>query len=615
MPLTIYNKQINKISGPVSMRVLRPATDDFEYYKYVHGITLPIYILFGDLHKSTDNMCEICECKDGSSSCCYKVYDPNFMRLIDKVVSPGYSVDFFVEGWTVKTSEKNINTEILKRRMPGPLPMIRNGYGICYNRKLRGTSQYSEGCPTKGMRWQATDIRSTFDYEIIEGTGYTDVPDKSNKYTFELFCQFLIMDTPGISMILITLEKSEQLDQVKKVLSVIKEYYTEKQIFKYCDVIYDLLDGDTRALENLEPNESLIIKQISKFPKESLRLLWTSYVTKHMLKSFTSAKQMDNETPSNIDDFKSLIKYIKLYFQKIYGTIKGNPLSEIEIIESIIILIYYNMAPIFSFQSSVLDCYFICRSIKPTTGDPSVLTISYFGDYHNEKIYDFLKDNLNYKTVFIKELGEWDESNLDAVSRCIDIDKDINIDKMLKDYGYTIPKTGRPIRLSVDEPQMSYKGLDIKEPERGGSIRRWFKRLITKKSTEPKSYESYDSLYKNKNSNLSGGVYHTHSGPWNKWRRSIQPIYNIYTSPNYPIYYGGLYYPNEDSCWQLIRKDEIFGYNNPYISLEQWINWARNRGYRIIGVSHNALDDIIVYIGNDYNRCLSPGSEWELYSI
>ena len=87
MPLTIYNKQIDKISGPISIGIFKPNKTKFENYKKL-GITLPIYILFGDKHRSFANMCELCECNLGSSNCCYKIYDPNFMRLIDKLVSP-----------------------------------------------------------------------------------------------------------------------------------------------------------------------------------------------------------------------------------------------------------------------------------------------------------------------------------------------------------------------------------------------------------------------------------------------------------------------------------------------------------------------------------------------
>jgi hypothetical protein len=107
MPLTIYNKQINKISGPVAIRILKPNKTKFENYKKI-GMTLPFYILFGDIHGSFTNMCEVCECKPGSSTCCYKVYDPNFMRLIDKVISPGYSVDFYAEGWHFHNLDYNI---------------------------------------------------------------------------------------------------------------------------------------------------------------------------------------------------------------------------------------------------------------------------------------------------------------------------------------------------------------------------------------------------------------------------------------------------------------------------------------------------------------------------
>jgi len=268
MPLTIYNKQINKISGPAALRILRPDKTKFDYYKKI-GMNLPVYILFGDVHGSFENMCEVCECKDGLSSCCYKVYDPNFMRLIDKIVSPGHSVDFYMEGWGshLKDDEYKLDLQELQTTFPGPLPMLREAYTTCYNRNLRETTKYLDGCPTKRIRWHSVDIRQTYDpyYDLTyyEDRKYTShYKEKHNKYTFELFCTVLIMNLPHdeLLMLLYLNDINDQINQVKKVFRFINRHYTKEQVFKYCNVLDKIIDGDRNALISLEPNESLIIK-------------------------------------------------------------------------------------------------------------------------------------------------------------------------------------------------------------------------------------------------------------------------------------------------------------------------------------------------------------------
>jgi hypothetical protein len=82
MPFIIDDKQINKISGPVSMHVLTPTKTD-----------LPLFILFGDIHANDANMC-----KGDESDGVYKIYDVNFLKLFDTLTTPDEPIDFYVEG-------------------------------------------------------------------------------------------------------------------------------------------------------------------------------------------------------------------------------------------------------------------------------------------------------------------------------------------------------------------------------------------------------------------------------------------------------------------------------------------------------------------------------------
>jgi len=443
MPLTIYNKQINKISGPVAIRILKPNKTKFENYKKI-GMTLPIYILFGDAHGSFANMCEVCECKPGSSNCCYKVYDPNFMRLIDKVISPGYSVDFYAEGWHFHNLDYNMLEDL-----DGPLPMVREAYTICYNRKLRGTQKYTDGCPTKQLKWHSVDVRQLYQESLEEKEAIMKY-GKTNKYTFEAFCHFLQMslpqDTPYI-LVLLT-DKSEKISQITKVFDFMNKHYSSEQILKYCDVIDNLIDGTTPAMGLLKPNESLIMKQISKFPIEA-QADWTSRIDSYLGVTFNKARREDAPVPDK-HRLHKLISLIRSY-------IKNDQRSNSKFFSTMIKVYENTIFDYFNFETRLLDCYFMSRSIKPTLGGSSVLGITYFGDFHNKNISNFLINDFEYEIVL--------EQKEHKDKRCLDITSDINIDKILQEYGYTIPDTGLPEYLPIDVPQKSYERFNKPTPK------------------------------------------------------------------------------------------------------------------------------------------------------
>jgi hypothetical protein len=466
MPLTIYNKQINKISGPVAIRILKPNKQKFENYKKI-GITLPVYIFFGDIHGSFENMCEVCECKPGSSNCCYKVYDPNFMRLIDKLVSPGYGVDFYSEGWHFHNLDYNMLEDL-----DGPLPMVRDAYTICYNRKLKGTQTYEDGCPTKDLRWHSADVRQLYQ-ESLEDEESIKKYGKTNKYTFEAFCHFLQLSLPqDTSFILYSLtDKSEKIEQISKVFYFINKHYSSEQILKYCDVIDNLIDNETPAMGLLKPNESLIMKQISKFPIEA-QADWTNKIDNYLSITFNEARREGTSVP----DKRKLHKLLSLIRSYIINDQPSNPKN----FSNMIKVYDSTVFDFFTFETRLLDCYFMSRSIKPISGDPSILGITYFGDFHNKNISKFLINQLEYKMVL--------EQTNDNEKKCIDITSDINIDKILQEYGYTIPNTGLPEYLPIDAPQISYKRFNQPTPSYYISNQRSTKkRSLLKRSTKKRS--------------------------------------------------------------------------------------------------------------------------------
>ena len=80
--MEIGDKIISNISGPVVCYYLKPDKKIFKNLKN-YGIELPLLLLFGDIHGSSDEMCTDCENSEG----CYRIYDENLLKLLDSLSS------------------------------------------------------------------------------------------------------------------------------------------------------------------------------------------------------------------------------------------------------------------------------------------------------------------------------------------------------------------------------------------------------------------------------------------------------------------------------------------------------------------------------------------------
>ena len=74
------NIVIKKISGPVSMTILKPKDETVKYFReFKNPIYAPIFILFGDVHESRTNLCN---CEDDIKTCL-----KNVAELANKLIS------------------------------------------------------------------------------------------------------------------------------------------------------------------------------------------------------------------------------------------------------------------------------------------------------------------------------------------------------------------------------------------------------------------------------------------------------------------------------------------------------------------------------------------------
>jgi hypothetical protein len=112
MPLQIGNKKIDRISGPVSMYILKPTEYIFNKYKKF-GVNAPVFMLFGDYHNSNKFMCDKCTCKKGDSKCCHKIYDPDFLIWVDTIAEGRFEdtnrVFASPERYDVRVTEQDAN--------------------------------------------------------------------------------------------------------------------------------------------------------------------------------------------------------------------------------------------------------------------------------------------------------------------------------------------------------------------------------------------------------------------------------------------------------------------------------------------------------------------------
>ena len=148
---------VNRISGPVSFYYLKPKDS---------SSTLPLFLLFGDVHESYENMCSECTCED-KKKCCHAIYDKAFLKKIEKLAKPDRPIDFYTEHF--EDSDGLFN---------GPLDkFMEPEFQACYKRTLKN----KKNCPAPKIRWHYSDIRFAETKNNIENLFYS-------LYKFIYFC-------------------------------------------------------------------------------------------------------------------------------------------------------------------------------------------------------------------------------------------------------------------------------------------------------------------------------------------------------------------------------------------------------------------------------------------
>lgn len=432
MPIIINNQTIDKISGPVSIYVLKPKETYFRDLKK-NDVYAPIFMLFGDEHFSLEGLCEPCE----DSSTCYVFYKERFLKLIDSLAEPEYPIDFFIEGVEHATEE---NYE--KEEAVDVMDNLRDKFRPCFKRQLRGTQQYKELCPTENIRWHSGDARYWY----------------TNNYNFEyfIFTFFKLMGKIGELMY-----TNRQKYTVTQFYSVFYEAFKnseldDKDIKSYLNIIMNhgiFTDEFNKEWldDNNVVNKSVIKKQLKKVLdqlepelKQRFNSKWYKWINEYVHYMMHERESERNQLMKSW--FKNYeydhTENIKRLAYCIYHMIdKDNTEREIWIENNDEInkkLDYFfknrKLDPYWFHSSSILlDIYILLRTFKKPEGiaKNSLISLCYFGNFHVKNIVYFLTHIMKAYTIEL-ELSN-DKQEL-SDKKCLVIDKNININDIVQYY-------------------------------------------------------------------------------------------------------------------------------------------------------------------------------------
>lgn len=388
--LLIKDTLVSQIAGPMTLYILKPTVD---FHKSHNA---PIFILFGDVHHSGRNMCRPCECNN-KSDCCYKVYSPDFLKLID-TIAEDHTVYFNVESH-LKDNDINGFVDESLASLPSdhymnyPLRELRSRLEPCYSKALKEAKKekYNSSCPTQNIIWQRTDIRQ------FHG-GFEECVDYFRTYVLQFRCAYndLVLFKSSYSAYLPLFKQFLTLD-FHKILPTVK--LKDKTV-------------------------SRIWKQINKMPVHEQKL-WINYIDQYYTYFNTTQRKLSDE---DVSKFEQLIQDIiddkfteaSLFFDNIETVYKI----------SLHMLYYTNFS---------LDLYFLTRNFKTTNdGKNPLVSIGYFGALHSYHIKYFLTNIMgNYTTTFVSmdddtfDVFSNNKINPLEVNRCIKITERIDLDEMI----------------------------------------------------------------------------------------------------------------------------------------------------------------------------------------
>ena len=406
----IFGKNgIDSLSGPVSFYYLRPTK---KVYKDGNGHYFPLIVLFGDVHFSLENICKPWISKR------YELSNPYFLKKLDRLSEPDHPIDFYTEtvlSGTGRAFDGGPMKDLTTREMIS-----------CYHHRLRGTRH--DKCPTKHIRWHASETRIIWNYGYYYENDYfmkklyknpSNISKMEKKIWIEQqfsmllrYFSFLTKDQPkDRRRICIRIIKSLAGGVFKNIESL------QRLLLTLCDdsngTKYINLDKFAETFFGLfTKKNSLIYKQIAKQSYLPFRYFqtWIEFYK----------RSLDKALLINIEKEKLQETIGKLPFVLSDPDFHFND-KDIE-----------NLTAFGDINAPLLDIYTIARIWKhPTGGIRSSLSFGYFGNYHVENIVQLLLSTNAYELVYEKKKTE-------DVSRCQTFDVTLNLSKEVRMHNQKI---------------------------------------------------------------------------------------------------------------------------------------------------------------------------------
>jgi len=482
--MLINNRKIDRISGPVSFALLKPKKFIFDELKK-EGVHLPIFMLFGDVHYSNEYQCNNCTCNESSAfGCCMPIYSNEFLRLIDSISTPENPVDFGIEGFYAgKYKEEVVKNEASLRHLKSfntdIMEKLREQNAACYVREHRGTKLYEKYCPTKNIRWQYADPRSSvgskYDLEYLmhnlEYLVYHNL--EANKHQQNLSSLFI--------------GKVLSKNEIKKVIHETRSRFTSIDMFyKVIMLKYYMTSSPEKAIDYFfsiaTAQNSLVIKQFNKLSKSFKDLpFWKKALSDYLLYALKEGEKHDyGKNPSK--DYIDLVKSLRKEFYELIINDDIDTLS-IRLTDTLFrnALTISTKGAIVTENTIFMDLYYIFRTFKIPRGDKNpFLSIIYAGDFHRRNITFFLANIIKYYDIVeeVKIKGDF-MNGKDPQMRCTympninlnDLALQYGVDIKKNSIGYVAPHYVEPI---IQYPPRSYGGgAPVRRaPARGAPVRR-----------------------------------------------------------------------------------------------------------------------------------------------
>ena len=393
MPLTINKKEIDLISGPISMHILYPNLDS-EYINLFPKA--PIFILFGDEHFDDKGYCTIQN--DDERIVHFHVFNKEFLQLFsDQVGVDG--VDFYIEAGA-KTHDFSKENEIATRSLSGrfgPMYELWKLFRDCYrNTKMGREPAKDSGCDAiKNIRWQSSDIRYYGQYD-----GYLILFD------FEL-----------------VLSSRNAIESIKGIIA------RKHTMYKDC-IEQMFLTQDDFIQKYLENDESLIVKQLKKIKNKNQKDYLINMFKKYIEVEYNKVEKKQLEVYMRLKDAMIRISnndYSEDY-KKAYDYVAY-------VIEEGFFRKYINFTR--SIHTTISDLYILARSHKymAQTNEESkeeikypLVNIIYYGDYHVSNLVTCLGKNYSIKISVLTEPMKETYGK-----RCLGMDDDFDLGKYITD--------------------------------------------------------------------------------------------------------------------------------------------------------------------------------------